>query len=384
VYGYDLAQALVEPGLEHGAASITSVDEGAITAVVDWPPANVPAEADWQRMSTALIDQAGRRIISVDADLREGRNYVVLPVPPGTPPLAHTVSIKFYNAQRTSEPQLVGNLTLPRSIGEADPYRTLSGYRWHAPAMQIDNLEAYSLSPQSPAPSGQVDVILRWRKTTPTLDGRVRLVQADRVWVELPMRLIENEYPFEEWLSGETIIDRRTLIYPPMRGVMQLQIAQGGRWLDVATLTLDESRLKFEPPSMAHTQSAQFGEVAELLGYTLETPTIAPDRALTATIYWRAKNAMPMDTAYTVFTQLIAPDGHLVAQHDVPPDPPTTAWVPGQIVADTHALKLVDSTYRGPATLIIGWYNSASVVRVPASTGGDFVRLSAPIVVEDR
>ena len=122
-----------------------------------------------------MIDQAGQRVSGVDADLRAGRNYAVLPIPPGTPPLTHTVSIKFYTAQHTSEPQVLGKITVPRSTSEADPYRALSGYRWQTPAAPIENLEAYSLAPRSPAPLGQVAIVLRWRKTGSTLDGRVRL-----------------------------------------------------------------------------------------------------------------------------------------------------------------------------------------------------------------
>ena len=73
-----------------------------------------------------------------------------------------------------------------------------------------------------------------------------------------------------------------------------------------------------------------------------------------------------------------------MVQHDAPPNPPTKAWVTGQVVADAHALKLVDTTYRGPATLIIGWYNSASVGRVPVTTGGDYVTLTAAVEVIAR
>ena len=59
-------------------------------------------------------------------------------------------------------------------------------------------------------------------------------------------------------------------------------------------------------------------------------------------------------------------------------------WVPGQIVEDEHALKIVDPTYRGPATLIVGWYNSATVQRVPVQSGGDYVTLQTPIQVTDK
>jgi hypothetical protein len=142
--------------------------------------------------------------------------------------------------------------------------------------------------------------------------------------------------------------------------------------------------MMFDPPPMQHAQSAQFGDFAELLGYDLKFETLSSDRPPNLKLYWRATNTEPITTPYTVFTQILAPDGHLVAQDDAPPDPPTTQWVPGQIVPNSHLIKVVDPAYRGPATLIIGWYNSASVERVPVKDGGDFVTLTAPVRVEEK
>jgi hypothetical protein len=53
-------------------------------------------------------------------------------------------------------------------------------------------------------------------------------------------------------------------------------------------------------------------------------------------------------------------------------------------VFDEHPIKVIDPAYRGPATLIIGWYNSASVERVPVASGSDYVILQTPIRVEDK
>jgi hypothetical protein len=53
-------------------------------------------------------------------------------------------------------------------------------------------------------------------------------------------------------------------------------------------------------------------------------------------------------------------------------------------VPDSHLIKVVDPAYRGPATLIVGWYNSASVKRVPVQGGGDFVTLAVPVRVADQ
>ena len=212
----------------------------------------------------------------------------------------------------------------------------------------------------------------------------MRLVQADRVWSEIGSDLLERDYPIGQWVEGETVIDRLKIDYPPVRGPVELQIGQGDQWTTLTTLQLDESQMTFTPPSMQHAQSAQFGDFAELLGYDLKSDTLSAARPLDLKLYWRATNTEPITTAYTVFTQILAPDGHLVAQDDAPPDPPTTQWVPGQIVSDHHAIKVVDPAYRGPATLIVGWYNSASVERVPVQSGGDFVTLTAPVRVEEK
>ena len=244
-------------------------------------------------------------------------------------------------------------------------------------------LEAYAVdAPNSQQP---LDVTLRWRKTgeVPDFTLHLRLAQADRVWNEIGSSLLERDYPIDRWVKGETVIDRLKINYPPVRGPIDLQIGQRDQWSTLTTLQLDESRMMFSPPQMQHAQSARFGDLAELLGYDLKSDSLSSARSLDLTLYWRALNAEPITTPYTVFTQLLAPDGHLVAQDDAPPNPPTRQWVPGQIVPDSHAIKVVDPAYRGPATLIVGWYNSATIARAPVSSGGDYVTLATPIRIEN-
>jgi hypothetical protein len=275
-------------------------------------------------------------------------------------------------------------------LGIKDPYHTLAGYDWQiltdAPVFPGLMLEAYAVSPQMPWKPMPIDVTLRWRKTGDATDvaPRLRLAQADRVWSEIGSTLFERDYPIGQWVEGETVIDRLKIEYPPVRGPVELQIGQGDQWITLTTLQLDESRMSFNPPQMQHTQSAQFGDFAELLGYDVKSDSLSSSRPLDLKLYWRATNTEPITTPYTVFTQILAPDGHLVAQHDAPPNPPTAQWVPGQIVSDHHAINVVDPAYRGPATLIVGWYNSASVERVPLNSGGDFVTLAVPVRVEEK
>ncbi len=131
----------------------------------------------------------------------------------------------------------------------------------------------------------------------------------------------------------------------------------------------------------------QIGDFAELLGYELESAELVVGQPFRLTLYWRALNDDPLETPYTVFTQLLAGDGRLIAQHDSPPvenERPTTTWVGGEIIADAHSLTFGDPAYTGPATLIVGLYNSATVARVGTSQGQDHVVLPADIVVRGQ
>ncbi len=375
--------------------------DGALALALTWQTAG--KLFDPARVSVRLNDAGGNVLSARDAVLLDERgrttdrwaatnpvtNYYVLPVPPGTPPGTYTITAQLYNAREVLADEKVSTIDLPRRLDTSDPYRTLAGYDWQVPAdTQIApglTLEAYAVSPRSPQRPTPLNVTLRWRKTGAGSDlmPRLRLVQADQVWTEAESRLLERDYPIGLWANGETVIDRLKIDYPPVRGPLDLQIGQGDQWSTLMTLQLDESQMMFNPPSMRYVQSAQFGDFAELLGYDLKSDSLSSSRPLDLKLYWRATNTEPITTPYTVFTQILAPDGHLVAQHDAPPERPTTQWVPGQIVTDQHAIKVVDPAYRGPATLIVGWYNSATVERVPVKRGSDYVTLSVPVRVEN-
>jgi hypothetical protein len=376
-------------------------DDGALAFALTW---KTPVKFfDPARVSVRLIDARGNTLSAHDAALLDDRgrtteqwdaiesvtNTYVLPVPPGTPPGTYTITAQLYNGHDVLANETVSTIDLSRRLDTSDPYRTLSGYDWQVPAnMQVVPglmLEAYALSSQKPWKPMPIDVSLRWRKTGDGLDvtPRLRLAQADRVWGEIGSTLFERDYPIGQWIEDETVIDRLKIDFPPVRGPVDLQIGQGDRWTTLTTLQLDESQMMFDPPSVQHTQLAQFGEVAELLGYDLKSDSLSSSHPLGLKLYWRATNTEPITTPYTVFTQILAPDGHLVAQDDAPPDPPTTQWVPGQIVADQHSIKVVDPTYRGPATLIVGWYNSATIERVSVNNGGDYMMLTTPVQVEN-
>jgi 4-amino-4-deoxy-L-arabinose transferase-like glycosyltransferase len=413
-HGYDLLEYEVQSSLREPELTPAS-PAGMITqhSTIGGQAANALSFAlTWQtpvkffdpaRVSVRLIDARGNTLSARDAALLDERgrttdhwdtivpvtNYYVLPIPPGTPPGTYTVTAQLYNARDVLANEVVGTIDRPRRLNTSDPYRTLSGYQWQKPANhQIADglsLVVFAVSPNYPRKPMPIDVTLRWRKIfdVTTAAPRLRLAQADRVWTEVGSDLLEREYPIGLWVDGETVIDRLKIDYPPVRGPIDLQIGQGDQWTTLTTLQLDESQMMFDPPAMQHTQSAQFGDFAQLLGYDLQSVALSATRPLDLKLYWRATNTEPITTPYTVFTQILAPDGHLVAQDDAPPNPPTTQWLPGQIVTDRHAIKVVDPAYRGPATLIVGWYNSATIERAPVNSGGDHIVLQVPVRIEN-
>jgi len=62
-------------------------------------------------------------------------------------------------------------------------------------------------------------------------------------------------------------------------------------------------------------------------------------------------------------------DGKLVGQSDQPPEGgayPTSLWVPGDVVRDSHQLEIDEASASGACVLSIGMYNSTSGERLPA------------------
>jgi hypothetical protein len=120
-----------------------------------------------------------------------------------------------------------------------------------------------------------------------------------------------------------------------------------------------------------------FGEAIALSGW--RSPAILPaaaGRTLPIEIAWRAQKTVQAN--YTVFTQLIGPDGKVHGQNDGQPlagSCPTSSWSVGQVVLDRYALKIDPQAPAGTYRLIVGWYDLASGKRLPVA-GGDYVELA--------
>lgn len=91
---------------------------------------------------------------------------------------------------------------------------------------------------------------------------------------------------------------------------------------------------------------------------------------LRLSLTWRTQQKL--ETNYTMFVHLTAPDGFVKAQQDQPPFNgvwPASQWQPGQLLADRYELELDESIAPGEYLLLAGLYNPATGERVPPVDG---------------
>ncbi|MEW5961641.1 MAG: hypothetical protein AB1801_28320, partial [Chloroflexota bacterium] len=126
------------------------------------------------------------------------------------------------------------------------------------------------------------------------------------------------------------------------------------------------------PP--AHPVAAHLGDAIQLIGYDLDPPTKNSElnpQNLKLTLYWQSTAPLPID--YTVFTQLIGPDGQVWAQWDNPPQAgryPTTAWTAPDRVVDRYTLTLRPGAPPGKYRLLVGMYDPVTGQRLPVTVNG--------------
>lgn len=102
---------------------------------------------------------------------------------------------------------------------------------------------------------------------------------------------------------------------------------------------------------------AAFEGDVTLLGADLEQPPPRPGQSLQVTLYWRAEAAPATD--YTVFVHLLDGDETVLVNADHAPPRPTTAWLAGEVVADTFSLQLPADLAPGRYPVEVGLYNAA-------------------------
>jgi hypothetical protein len=110
----------------------------------------------------------------------------------------------------------------------------------------------------------------------------------------------------------------------------------------------------------------QFGDSIQLVSYALPDVETLATGDQSVVLYWLA--VTPVETDYTVFVHLLDETGAIVSQADAPPAGglyPTTFWLPGEIVEDTHHLSVPDGIHE-PHRVVVGLYDPTTSNRLEA------------------
>ena len=357
------------------------------------------------------VAQADRVLLSEQAqattdkwpDGLKARNYYFLKLPPGTPPVTHTLTVNVYGEKGALD--LLSAEGVPVGISRAlgsfrvEPADALpEGFSADTPMARVGvelapglMLEGYSIHPQPVRAGEALNVFLYWRAVSaplPAYQPEVRVASPSG-------KLIGTQrgdpgyglYPCNLWRQGEIVIDRRQVPISPEAesGAAEVRLSIAGQGsLSLQTVTVEKSERQFILPATQYPLDIQFGNLVRLKGFALETETVKRGKPLRLTLYWQAIHEAPISVNYIVFTHLLGPQNQMLAQHDGPPASgrwPSTTWVKGQVITDIHELAFKDEAYQGEAILEVGLYHPQSLERLRTPEGEDRVILPVRVMV---
>ena len=113
------------------------------------------------------------------------------------------------------------------------------------------------------------------------------------------------------------------------------------------------------------TGLANFGGQVLLVDAALDADNLAPGATLPLTLHWRALRALTEN--YTVFAQIVGPDGKLYGQVDSWPvygTRPTGSWRSGEEIDDPYQLTLKPDAPPGEYQVVVGWYLLGTMERL--------------------
>lgn len=352
-----------------------------------------------------LFDEARRRWAQVDehplgslyppVDWPAGaqvRTPLRLPIPPGTPPGRYRLEIGWYRFSggqtawlpwEEGERLALGQLEV---VAPAD-WRTLSTPAVAQPmAVEMGpgvSFLGFTASAFEGYPGDELAVDLYWRAQADAPEPGVVVLRlsddSGTVWLEDAAAPAGGRAPFSGLAAGQVLRDPRTVALPGALspGAYNLSVGRkrpDGTWLPVrrGLLTLGQTypvasirvlgrEVDRTPPAPQRQLAAEFGGAARLVGYDLEQPGTHLD----LTLYWQA--LAPTASRYKLFVHLVGSGGpaDLLAQADLYPRMPTTAWVAGEFLSDTVSIGLPPGLLPEEATLLVGLYDEATGVRLP-------------------
>jgi hypothetical protein len=303
----------------------------------------------------------------------------------GTPPGTYHVELALFDRETLAAVPLGnGQLALDLGTVQITPPRTAvppglqhsADFRWGA--LQ---LTGYSLDRSEAAPGDPFLLTLAWKAdATPVVDytARLTLVGSDgQVALQQDFPPVRADFPTGRWTAGDWWRAQHGFRLPASldSGAYRWQLALCAEactgqeaTAQLGALTITAPDRIFTPPPLEISLNAPFGDLATLLGANFSSAPVLPG-PFTLTLAWRAE--AEMTTSYRVFVHLVDEEGQIVAQSDGEPaawSRPTTGWLPGEIVLDSHTLDLTNVP-SGTYQINVGLYDPADGERISLPDG---------------
>jgi hypothetical protein len=367
------------------------------------------AVAEDYALSLRLLDEQGRTWAQDDQWLLDDRGAGssgwmpgeitekrhLLSIPAGIPPGNYAVTAVVYDAhslQQTAVQDATGSVigtehritqvqvappAVPPTMQELPIAHPLQA-EWGPLELLGFDLPALDVKP------GQtLDLSLCWMASEPV--GRactqvLTLGDGDgQVWAQGSSLLGGESYPTDWWREGEPVEQRSELH-------IGAEVPSGTYSLLVNVLCKDEQDSSsvavamaelnvrgrdhlFAAPEIPVPAQAQLGDLVQLLGIGVATPTAEPGSSLHLTLYWQP--AAQTDRSYKVFTHLLDEQNRIWGQQDGTPcggGCPTSSWVQGEYLIDEYAIAISPEAPAGEYVIGVGLYDELTMLRLPAMT----------------
>jgi hypothetical protein len=207
------------------------------------------------------------------------------------------------------------------------------------------------------------------------------------LWVAVDGSSSISAYMFEQSSGKKTVDDflcnnqvevrRYKLSAPPSSGNFNLRFGLGSeegitlparcRWVSRTGTSCVITRVTVNP---ADSDIANYDNRLLLTVAEVDESGIYAGGALSVSLQWRGLRTIEND--YTMFLQVIGPDGKIYGQVDSWPQQggrPTSGWIVGEEIYDTYNVYIKGGAPRGQYSIILGWYLLADMHRLPVVDG---------------
>lgn len=342
------------------------------SAGLDWTGADSYIPPRWHREPRPTSEWA------VENYAQWARRVVLLP---GTPPGQYELWGEVIDRETAAIQSVLdwqGNAVQPRySLGPLTVTRPRQPFRLQ-PQVAAERrfgpvtLLGYSFDRAEALAGDSLRVTWYWRsESTTTHDLQATLQLRDHSGNAAFSAELEpvNGYPVSQWQPGDEWRGQHRVVIPAAlpggaySWIVSVPGEAGER--ELGNVRVSAPQRVFEPPAFASSGGAQFAGLGELVGYSLQRQ----GETLTVQLVWRA-TATPSQS-YQVFVHVGDATRVLAQSVNAPVGGarPTTSWLPGEYLVDTHTLNLPAESAEGLA-LYVGLYEPQSGERAPVSGPG--------------